>query len=101
MKLADFLNPPDEAHGIDVGTDKDIFDAVIEVGREEGRYDGDDSDSLDAEPIPTRVEVLKVLKQHQRLSAAIHWTKTHAYGAYFRELKSISALFGQRTCTIN
>jgi hypothetical protein len=92
MELADFLNPPDEAHGIDAATDKDIFDAVMEARREEGRHDDDDSDTL--EPIPTRVEALKAA------STIIRYTLDKD-GAYFRELESMLALFGQRTRTIN
>jgi len=89
MELAEFLNPPDEAHGIDMDavTDQDIFDAVTEARREEeGLHDGDDDDTV--EPIPTLVEVLKAA------STIIRYTRDKD-GAYFRELESTIALFLQ------
>ena len=96
MELAEFLYPPDEAHGIDIDaatlTDQDIFDAVMEAKREEEEEcdDGDDTDADTPEPNPTRVEVLEA-------ASMIFRYIQDKDGAYFRELESTLALFLQRT----
>lgn len=87
MELEEILNPPGEAHGIEEATDEDIFNAVMEARREEGRHDGDDTDTDTlVEPRPTRAEAL------QAALTIIRYVKDKD-GAYFRKLESMLALF--------
>ena len=61
MDISKLLNPTHEAHGMDTVTDKDIFDAVMEVRqeREAGDHDGAD-DNANTEPTPTHTEVIQM-----------------------------------------
>jgi hypothetical protein len=63
MELAELLNPPNEAHGMNTVTDKDIFDAVMEAKKEqeEARRDdiGEEDSREDSEELtPTHAEVI-------------------------------------------